>query len=868
MFTPKKWFSRSLIGGVVLITTGAASAAVNKVICVPWQGDVNKQHTAISGQAAQLKCVVKTSDTSAVYVKWAFGDGSADSVVTTLSGATKYNVETTHTYTAAKDTPFTAKLQVSDTTPFAMSKEDPFLLKIQADEVNARINVAIDKGLWWLYKSGNNHSYVSSAHTYDNSPAVTWVQTSWVFTLATPTASAVHAFGINGHRAHGNPDQDPYVEAVVGGMNYLTKGYYNTATYPALQAVNISANKSNAGHVADEPDANGNGYGIQFFDQSSGNHVPYQTGQIMDAIIASGVLPSDSTGRDFAPGTPASHIWTYQELLQDMADMHAWGQNDSGTCAGGICGSWWYGWNYGSYGDNSASQWGAIGMMPSQEAPWNVVVPNWVKSYNANWIEYSRCSSGSYLGSFGYNNPCSCAGDLCLATTTSAMVQMIFVGQNTGNPKWEPAQKFVADRWRTFMQDGSTWGGSKTYGWYSFAKAMRLAKPAPVAQLVKTSGISFDWYYGNSANAACTTEANCEKGLAPRILETQTASGANTGAWEVGQMTEAPMTTAWMIITLRPTLFAAAPIACFTVTPNPSYADLPISFNPSCSGHSESGKDIKNLTQFEWDWDNDGVYDTSSATPSTATHPFACANLPCTYPVTLRVTDDNNPALSATTVVNVNITEPPHPPVADAGGPYMVSMCPGDSLLLNGSASLDQDQGQHETGCATCENDTITAYAWDLVAPLTFDAVNKTGVTPSLVAAEIASLLHVGSQDIGLRVTDNTALAYPASGQPNLTNADFGNVDVKSACMCDLAARPKSGKVQLTWAPVAGAASYDIYRSTVGANAGFVKIAAGVVTTYATYLDSAAVNGTKYYYRAVANTGCGSSAVSATAGGR
>ena len=41
-----------------------ASAAVDKVICVPWQGDINKQHTAISGQAAQLKGVVKTTDTA------------------------------------------------------------------------------------------------------------------------------------------------------------------------------------------------------------------------------------------------------------------------------------------------------------------------------------------------------------------------------------------------------------------------------------------------------------------------------------------------------------------------------------------------------------------------------------------------------------------------------------------------------------------------------------------------------------------------------------------------------------------------------------------------------------------------------------
>ncbi len=106
------------------IAASAASAAVDKVICVPWQGDVNKQHTIISGQAAQLKCVVKTTDISNVYTKWVFGDG-VELAGPTLSGGTKYNVETTHVYTAANGTPFTAKLQVSNTTPFAMSKEDP-----------------------------------------------------------------------------------------------------------------------------------------------------------------------------------------------------------------------------------------------------------------------------------------------------------------------------------------------------------------------------------------------------------------------------------------------------------------------------------------------------------------------------------------------------------------------------------------------------------------------------------------------------------------------------------------------------------------------------------------------------------------------
>jgi hypothetical protein len=856
MFQRQKWLTLPLVGGIALIAAGTASAAVDKVICVPWQGDVNKQHTAISGQAAQLKCVVKTTDTTAVYVKWVFGDG-AESAVTTLSGSTKHNVATTHVYTAATDTPFTAKLQVSNTTPFALVKEDPYLLKIQSDEINARINIGIDKGLWWLYTTGSS----GLAGTYDGSPDLAWSESTYVSTLVSPTASAVHAFGINNHKVKGNPDEDPYVEAVQQGMNYLVKGYTgSSASCPALQAVAIST----VSHGADgshNPDVNVNGYGTQAYGCSG--DPPYQTGQVMDAIVASGYLPSDSTGRDFA--SSSGHIWTYQELLQDLADMHSWGQWDGAGCTtavlgnSGICGSWWYGWNYAFPGDNSASQWAAIGMLPAQEAPWNVVVPSWVKTYNANWLQYSNFAYGANRA-FGYNGPNSCAGDLCLSTTTSGMVQMIFDGQTTGDVKWAPAQKHLADNWYHLLHNASSWGGNITYGWYSFAKAMRLAIPDPVTQITKAGDTPFDWYYGDSSAPTCTNQSNCRKGLATRILETQAAAGS----WTNGQMTSPPLTTAWMIITLRPTVFAAAPIACFGATPNPSFANLDVAFNPSCSGHSESGKTIANLTKFEWDWNNDGVYDEFSTSPDTALHQFACASLPCHYPVKLKVTDDNNPALTATTVVTIDITEPPHPPVANSGGPYMASMCINDSLTLDGSASFDQDEGQHQAGCTTCQGDTITAWDWDLEAPTTFDAIDAVGSKPSV---NIGSFFPVGSHTIGLRVTDNTLNAYQSSGSPNLTNAAFDTVDVKGACMCNLAARAKSGKIQLTWAAVAGA-TYDIYRSTLGPNNGFAKIASNVVTSYATYLDSTVVNGTKYYYRVVASTGCGSQAAAATASAR
>ncbi len=856
----------------VMAFASIASAGVTMVRCVPWQGDTAKYHTAVSGQAAQLKGVINTDATTTIYYQWVYGDGTS-SAVTPLSGSVQYNVTDDHIYTGAVGTPFTAFLKVANDNALVSGLiNDNYLIKIEdGTSLDVKVNIAIDKGLWWLYRQANTHGYFSSLHTFDGSPHMSWVQSTGALTLSAPTASAVQAFAINGHKIKGNINEDPYVEAVKYGMNYLLKGYYSTSTRPALIAVAIAP--VNHGGLIEDPEAgqsSPNGYGIEVYDLSSANRTPYQTGQVMDAIIASGALPGDLTGRDFAPGTPQSHNWTYGEVIQDMVDMHSWGQWDGSGCNGGICGSWWYGWNYSSPGDNSASQWPVIGMIPAQDAPWNAVVPQWVKDYNENWLAYSMGCSGpssavtsctydffSYNGVGGYYEG-------AMQTTPSGMVQMIFDEQTTSDLKWNKAEKRMADNWRSFLFVTTNYHPYRMYGWYSFAKAMRLSLPDPTTQLVKTSGASFDWYYGNPALNTCTNEANCEKGLGSRIVEIQNADGSWQSQSSLG---DPPLNTAWMIIILRPALFAAAPIACFDYDPKSTYSGDTVTFDPSCSGHSEAGKDISNLTLFEWDWNNDGIYDASSIDPDVQTHIFTCATPPCTFPVTLRVSDDAVPALTATVQQDVTITNPPHPPVADADGPYMVSLCASDSLTLDGSASFDPNEGEHEAGCSSCPDDAITAWDWDLVPPLT-DFTDLSGEAVTIPggtgAGEVGDFFSPGTHSIGLQVTDNTLLSFPNSGEPDLTDADFSTVQVFSASICNLAARPKLDKIQLTWTHT-GAAGYDIYRSTTGPNTGFVKIAGGVVTTYATYLDDTVATGTQYYYRvAESGTTNGSNVATAT----
>jgi len=839
---------------VFLSTAGIAFSAIERLMCVPWQGDPQKPHTALSGTPATLKCVVKATDKTAIYVKWIFGDGT-ESSISTLSGSTKYNVEAGHTYTGATGAPFSARI-LADT---AISMESPvsndYLLRIEDSTLDSKVNVAIDSGLWWLYKNANTDPYYKngSLHTFNSTPFMVWHQGPPYGTyFASPTASAIQAFGINNHKITGNSNEDPYVEAVQLGMNWLIQGYYLNTGYPMLRAVSVGIQ-----HAVDDPEAgqaSPNHYGIEARD--CGSRAVYQGGMVMDAIVACGVRPGDSTGRDFKARGSA---WTYKELLQDMCDMYAQGQYDGVRSTYGILGSWRYGW--GDACDNSASQWAAIGMIAAQQPPWSCLVPDWVKAYNANWLKYSYSS-----GHFGYlaSND---GYDRSFSTTPSGMVQMSFVGQvgyddpttqqDERDAKWIASERYLADNWHALLHSQSCWKGNLTYGWYAFSKAMRLAAPSSVARIKQTNGARFDWYYGDSTH----------QGLAQRIIELQQPDGH----WE-GNLTQNPLTTAWMIITLKPSLFAASPVSCFSAHPNPGYADQPISFDPSCSGHSQTGKDIQNLVSFEWDWNDDGIHDETASAPERISHPFSCASLPCTHPVTLKVTDDSNPALSATYRVDVKISNPPHPPVSNAGGPYRVSLCSRDSLRLDGSKSFDPDEGEHETGCATCPNDTITSWSWDLKAPLT-DFQDKAGKSVVISSGNSQGELQSyfgpsGPRTIGLRVFDNTKLAYPGSGEDDLADVNFGSVQVDECCVPDLSLKTEPtgrGKVRLEWS-LTGASSYDILRSTDGANTGFRLLKDNCLPEDMPYIDSSGdlTLGILYTYRIVTSDGCGSAPSVAT----
>jgi hypothetical protein len=818
-----KLYSVAALTGLGLLATATlASAAVDRILCVPWQGDPNAPHTAISDKTVQLNAVLYGDATGGnVTYTWDFQDGSAPATATiTIPANGIYNLQVSHTYaSAALNSTYTTELT-------ADGKTDTYKIIIGPDGNDSKTNIAIDKALWYLHKE--------MVRTTAGSPVVPagyWNDYgSGGYFLVGRSGAPIWAFEVQGHllSLEANPlapAESPYVEDVQRGINYiLSRTYGQTLT----------------NQTYGNPDSNGNGYGLVSYYDSG--HTNYELGLAMGAISGSGTPNATATTGQ------ATYVFgrTYRDIVQDMVDWYSWSQLEGAAFpTSGARGGWYYTANAGTsatYGDNSACQWAYIGLEAAQ-SNFGIATPAWVKTQLAGYLHSQLAYNNQ--GWVGYRaNYVTNSGYASVVLTSGALVGMKLVGETAYDLQngagayatdLSNAKKYLGNNWQgQSYQYTENWYGHRAY--YTMYAAMKGLRLHGLDTLPGTPGTT-DWY-------------NDYVGV---MIPTQYADGHWLGSGWMDGYIQSDMATAFGVLILTPSVFSPPPVACFNAQPNPGYLDVPISFNPACSYHSDS---TKSIALYEWDFNNDGIYDASSTTPAVQSHTWDDATYDLgTFPVTLRVTDNSDDPVKDTYMVNINLTLPPHPPVANANGPYMASFCANDTLLLNGSGSYDIDEGTSETGNPPF--DTITAWNWDLDgAPWTYASVS--GKTPTLNAAAMATYFTPGAtESIGLKVTDNTALAYPNSQQPNLTSEGFSNVTVYPGCICALSARAKAGKVQLTWANT-GAANYDIYRSTTGPNSGFTKIADNVVTTYATYLDGAAAPGVTYWYRIIASTNCGS----------
>ena len=121
--------------------------------------------------------------------------------------------------------------------------------------------------------------------------------------------------------------------------------------------------------------------------------------------------------------------------------------------------------------------------------------------------------------------------------------------------------------------------------------------------------------------------------------------------------------------------------------------------------------------------------------------------------------------------------------------------------------------------------------------------------------ASFGGIATVGLRDTGGQATGRVLQwSYKSPVLKNGQAILFSVVPVQT--ISNLSARAKPGKIDLVWAPVPGAVTYNIYRSTQK-DGPYTKIKAGHATTYCTYADLGLKNGVAYYYRVTSADGTG-----------
>lgn len=801
-----------------LLFTSPAFAVQPHVKVVPWVASNSLiPHDTWSGKIIHLKGTADVQGANFQWI-WDYGDGTtSNGTVTNM-----YDIEATHMFTAPVGTVFAARLTVTDLNT-GESDSKAYYIKVQAKSLPVEVNVAIDEGLWYLhitqrrYLNGSTLMGDWSEYNGYNQYATCW---QWAGTYTACTALNVNAFEVNGHLESGDPN-NPYVETVARGLRYI---------FARLAASTITTQTTPLGTF--NPDGNGNGFGIY----TSDGQTLYQGGMVVDAIVASGT-PNQVTI------TGASNVIgrAYKDIVQDMVDWYAYAQYNNSPQGGG----WRY--NANEAPDNSACQWAAIALIPA-EREWGVaklgaggiVVPQIVKDWNKVWLTYSQAANGS----FGYTDTNGAWG--VYATTPSGMVQAVMDDLKRGDPIWDKAETYMGNNFRNG-------GGASTsvkeyyYGLFSFVKSLLLVPcPTPAScdrapsdttpfgalMLRSSSYPAIDWYNAEVAKGDPTD------GVARTVVNDQNAT---SGYWwgPNYDSRQYPLTTGIAIIILNRTVFTGgAPVAVAKATPNPAVAFANITLDGTESFHQDPNKSI---VQWDWDINNDGTYELHGPLVTTS------FNAVGSYQVALRVTDNAGTPASADTILTVIVSIPPLAPTANAGGPYNFCLGSAQPFFLDGSKSVNPDEGKSEPGQPA---DTIYAnpnqFQWNLGTNFG-DAI---GQKPDVTAWFTGK--GAGQYLIELKVTDTTAVSFPSSGQPNLFAVDSAQVFVRAStdpacatCITNLTAASKNKQVQLKWS-LTGADHYNIYRSNT--NGGPYTLIGKALATQTVYFDYTVTNGLTYYY--------------------
>jgi hypothetical protein len=236
--------------------------------------------------------------------------------------------------------------------------------------------------------------------------------------------------------------------AVRQGTNPFSGGYAYSAEVEAGFDYLFSQAETQAiaAQTYGNPDSDGDGLGIYFYDHASdptGSHRCYETGVALMAISS-----SDAPNR--VVDVPASVVdgLTYEHVADDTVDFFAWGQNDSGTGRG----AWYYSPGAGggvTTGDQSVSGFASLGLGYAAADPpygFGIDTPDFVLDELDIWIDYIQndVDGDDDDGGSGYTSP---AGWVNVYKTGHLLWQMELVGDSSSTGRVQDAFDYLERHW-------------------------------------------------------------------------------------------------------------------------------------------------------------------------------------------------------------------------------------------------------------------------------------------------------------------------------------------------------------------------------------------------------------------------------------
>jgi hypothetical protein len=507
-----------LAAAAMFLALPHASLAASPTVLVVSVDPLNPTfpHTTYNNGGVESSIVMGATVPSAVgssdafTVTWAFGDGSPN---VSFALTNPYDISTTHQYpsSAAPGTAYHATVTVKDTTNNTSGSATYYVTQ-ELNNLNSRVNVAIDWGLWYMHQTmWRNSTTVGMTNinwggwdtqTY-NCPTVNGAAYDCYY-YGSINAENVQAFEVSGHFANG-PATDPYTDDVARGLARMTtfltsepvvanQYLYNPATVnytckdgsipggadPTCTThggqffYNAGATSCTAPPCSFTYDANANGL-MTYSSDGSGEYT-YTTSPFLDALVASGTPNALAV-----TGNPGILGAKYSDIVADILDFYGYSQYENDydvgnpatpgyTRGGGYSasgGAWLYGPQQGD--DNSTSQWAAIGYISGSRG-FGINTPKSITDFNNVWITNSQdvgdpkptgadpYNMGDNFGAFGYRGAFNYSNAWgAFAVTPSGLVQMAMDGVGrTTNTAFGDSSTAGDQRWNnteTFYAD-------------------------------------------------------------------------------------------------------------------------------------------------------------------------------------------------------------------------------------------------------------------------------------------------------------------------------------------------------------------------------------------------------------------------------